>query len=602
MCSKVGGCCNLELPEYLPDRRDVGIDILGWALDPDTAHGVHLLGPKRTWTMFSYRDLALNAARVTALLHDSCKNPGGVVSLVLSEPQDFIAALAGVWLTGRTASPVATPVGFRGRSQYIDHLGRIVKAADPVAVLCDAGLLDTVVAALREAESPATPVPLDWTAAPPSTSGRRAAPPDMALLQFTSGSSGQPKGIRISAGNLAANLEAIHKWVSFSAGDSVASWLPLYHDMGLIGSLLTTATKGCDLWLSRPEQFLRDPLIWLECLGRHGATITTAPNFGYAYAARKVRPEQIADLDFSPWRVAIIGAERVDPKAISNFAELAVPRGFRATSLVPAYGLAEATLAVSGVVPGRPSRIVRLKADSLQTGSPVVVEAESRLGIGFLSGSSWLSGCGQPVPGTRVIIRDEENKQLPAGYLGQICVAGPGVAMGYQDRHRGGSTSFTHDELRTGDAGFLLDGEVFVIGRIGDSLKVRGRRVHAEDIEYALTETLGLSMGRVGVAMGSLPDTDLAAAVIERRDAALPAEILGSLRALLGETVSLALFVARAGEIPRTSSGKVRRSEIWRRVTGGAPPGNLALMDWKPASVPPPWAATADPEPPAVRT
>lgn len=581
----------------------MSVDLLGWALDPDVVHGVHLAGPQRQWSMFSYSDLAAAAGRVVGLLRDSCQSLDGVVSLVLSEPQDFIAALAGTWLVGGTASPVATPLGFRGRSQYIGHLGRIIKAAESVAVLCDADLIDTVRAALREVESPAIAIALDWTAAPPPASGFRATPPDIALLQFTSGSSGQPKGIAISAGNLAANLGAIHKWVSFSAEDSVASWLPLYHDMGLIGSLLTTATKRCDLWLTRPEQFLRDPLVWLECLGRHGATITTAPNFGYAYAARKVRPEQITHLDFSPWRVAIIGAERVDPKAISDFVKLAKPRGFRATSLVPAYGLAEATLAVSGAIPGRLSRIVQLKTDSLRTGSPVEIEAEGRLGIDRPSGRSWLSGCGPPVQGTQAFIRDENDQRLPAGHLGEICICGPGVAIGYEGQHHGSTTTFRHGELRTGDAGFMLDGEMFVVGRIGDSLKVRGRRVHAEDIESALTEALGLPLGKCGVAMGSLTETDLVAVVIERRDSALPAEALASLRALVGESASLALFVARAGEIPRTSSGKVRRSEIWRRVTGGGPPGNLVLMNWRPTSVPPPWAtgATTGTEPPAVR-
>jgi len=457
----------------------VSIDILNWVLDPDAAHGVHLAGPARTWTMCSYSDLATNAGRVAALLRGYVKSPGGVVSLTLSEPQDFIAALGGVWLAGYTASPVAAPAGFRGHSQYVGHLRRIIKAAEPAAVLCDVGLLDTVRAVLQEVDLPAAAIALDWTVAPPPTSCLRSTPPDIALLQFTSGSSGQPKGIAISAGNLEANLEAIHKWVSFSAEDSVASWLPLYHDMGLIGSLLTPATKACDIWLARPEQFLRDPMLWLECLGRHGTTITTAPNFGYAYAARKVQPEQIADLDFSPWRVAVIGAERVDAKAICDFSELTGPRGFRVASLAPAYGLAEATLAVCAVIPGGAGRIVRLKADSLRTGSPVRIEAESRLGIGRPSGSSWLSGCGPPVEGTRIIIRGEEGQQLPLGHLGEICVCGPGVARGYQGQHHGSTTTFTRDELRTGDAGFMLDGEVFVVGRIGDSLKVRGRLLPA---------------------------------------------------------------------------------------------------------------------------
>jgi len=580
----------------------VSIDILNWVLDPDAAHGVHLAGPARTWTMCSYSDLATNAGRVAALLRGYVKSPGGVVSLTLSEPQDFIAALGGVWLAGYTASPVAAPAGFRGHSQYVGHLRRIIKAAEPAAVLCDVGLLDTVRAVLQEVDLPAAAIALDWTVAPPPTSCLRSTPPDIALLQFTSGSSGQPKGIAISAGNLEANLEAIHKWVSFSAEDSVASWLPLYHDMGLIGSLLTPATKACDIWLARPEQFLRDPMLWLECLGRHGTTITTAPNFGYAYAARKVQPEQIADLDFSPWRVAVIGAERVDAKAICDFSELTGPRGFRVASLAPAYGLAEATLAVCAVIPGGAGRIVRLKADSLRTGSPVRIEAESRLGIGRPSGSSWLSGCGPPVEGTRIIIRGEEGQQLPLGHLGEICVCGPGVARGYQGQHHGSTTTFTRDELRTGDAGFMLDGEVFVVGRIGDSLKVRGRRVHSEDIESALTEALGLPPGRCGVAMGSLAETDVLAVVIERRDPALPTEALAPLRALVGEGVSIALFIARAGEIPRTSSGKVRRSEIWRRVTGGEPPGNLVLVDWNPASPPPRWAAGTTNSQPSVRS
>jgi acyl-CoA synthetase (AMP-forming)/AMP-acid ligase II len=536
--------------------------VLDWLDDPAASRGIHFAEANGGWQFQPYTEIARDAQRVATLLVESGARPGDVVSLLVAESTNFVPAFLGTALAGMTPSPIASPVTFQGH--YAEHVAEIVSAADPAVVLVEQSLEDVARQAVRTVGT-GRPVVLDAIADLPLGEYTRADAPDVALLQFTSGSSGTPKGVRITPDNLAANVAAIRGWLGVTPDDSCASWLPLYHDMGLIGTFLCSVVSQVDLWQMTPVDFIRSPLRWLECHGRHGVTITTAPNFGYGYTSNRVRPEELDGMDFSSWRAAMNGAERIDPKVAADFAAMLAPHGFRPSAFAPCYGLAEATVAVSGVAPGAGARIVRL-AESLRTGEAVTIADKGTLGVDRPEdGGRWLTACGAPVPGTAIQIIDEDGTPLPEGHFGEIQVQGTSVAAGYQSSYPGASSNFTADGLRTGDSGFVLDGDLFVVGRVGDSLKIRGRKVHAEDLETTLTGIPGIPAGRCVVALGNSEEGDHAVVIVEAKENAWLESAVALLRSVVDDTVHVSIVKVKRGTIPRTSSGKPRRRLIWRQ-------------------------------------
>lgn len=546
--------------------------VLDWLDEPSATRGISFAAPDGTWSTRSYGELAGDAGRVAALLRDAGAAPGGVASVLVAEPQAFVAAFLGAMLAGLTPSPIAAPLGFHDAERWIEHAALVVRAAGPAVVLTDAPLLSAVSTVAERAGAP-SPLVVDVTSdrAPDL---RRTAAPEVALLQFTSGSTGNPKGIRVTGDNLFANVRSIHRWLGITAADSCASWLPLYHDMGLVGTFLGSVVAQIDLHLMTPLAFLHSPLRWLECMGTRGATVTTAPNFGYGYVLRRVPGEQLSGLDFTGWRTAMTGAERVDPRVAADFARLLAPAGFRPEAFAPCYGLAEATLGVSGVRPGVPARTVRL-AGALRAGEPVEIGAVGVLGVDRPEdGGTWLTSCGPAMPGVEVDVVDDEGQPLPERHLGELRVRGGSVALGYRAAP-GPDGVFGLDGLRTGDAGFMLGGEVVVVGRIGDSLKIRGRQVHAEDVEGALLAVPGIGSGRVAVALGTEGATDHVVVLVESTGTDWLDGALSVLRSATGEDVRITVSRGGRGDIPRTSSGKPRRRLLWQLRQDGRLPGEL---------------------------
>ncbi|MFB7292525.1 AMP-binding protein [Actinacidiphila glaucinigra] len=548
--------------------------VLEWIDHAADDRGIHFSDSVTGWSFVSHSTLAGEAHRVAALLHAHGAQPGDVVSLLVNEVRDFAPAFLGTMLAGLTPAPIASPLTFQGNDRYTEHVTDVLKVAEPALVLSDASLAE--IAEKTSAQlGGGSVILLEESAGLSVGDSARRTPAELGLLQFTSGSSGSPKGVRVSRDNLAANVRSIHEWLGTTASDSCSSWLPLYHDMGLIGTFLGSLTARIDLWLMSPLDFVRNPLRWLEAHGRHGATMTTAPNFGYGYTAKRVRPQDLEGMDFSHWRVAMNGAERIDPRAAAAFAALLAPHGFRTTAFAPCYGLAEATLAVSGVTPGSGARTVRLEG-GLHPGRPVVPTGRGELGtVHPDGGASWLTSCGPAVPGAAVDIVDEDGAVLPEGHFGEIRVRGTSVAGGYRSRVPDASSNFTDDGLRTGDAGFLLEGELFVVGRVGDSIKVRGRKVHAEDLETGLTAVDGIPSGRCAVALGTTGEAHHVVAVVEAGDSGWLDGALAVIRAATDDTVRVTVVRAARGGIPRTSSGKPRRRLLWRRFQDGAALGEV---------------------------
>ncbi len=548
--------------------------ILDWLDNPSEDRGINFFHHDKGWVFRPYSDLAGQAARVAALLLSEGARPGDVVSLLLGEVEDFVPAFLGTMMAGLTPSPIASPVAFQGMEQYSGHVADIVRTARPKLLLADGELAPVAREAAQRAGVGRAVILGDLAALPAAGIVRRAAP-DIALLQFTSGSSGIPKGVRVSPENLAGNVAAIHGWLGLTPEDSCSSWLPMYHDMGLVGTFLGSVVAQIDLWLLSPIDFVRSPLRWLEAHGRHGVTITTAPNFGYAYAARRVARDDLVGMDFSGWRVAMNGAERIAPGAAADFADLLRPYGFRSSTFAPCYGLAESTLAVTGVRPGSGARTIRT-AGGLHTGEPVTVAEHATLGDRLpADGAAWLTSCGAAVPGAVVDVIDESGTVLPEGCFGEIRVRGESVALGYESLQENSSANFTPDGLHTGDSGFLLDGELYVVGRVGDSLKIRGRKVHAEDVEAALTALPGVPAGRCAVSLGATEDAHHAVVLVEATGADWLDGALAVLRSVADESVTVTVIRMRRGGIPRTSSGKARRRLIWRQFQDGLLAGDV---------------------------
>jgi acyl-CoA synthetase (AMP-forming)/AMP-acid ligase II len=517
------------------------MNIRDWLTHPRPGRGLRI-ATDDGWESHPYAELALAARRSGAALLDAGARPGDVVCLLMPTSYPLLCALFGAWAAGLTPCLI-TPPSFTGTAEYTDLVAAIVGEARPALVVTDEKYAGFVPDAHLHREAAE---PIDVAV---------VADDDLAILQFTSGSTGTPRGIPVTWRNLTVNIECSRAWCDWRDDDAGASWLPLYHDMGLIGMLLTTICSQGDLSLMRPAQFLRDPARWLECMTT--TAVTASPPFALEYAAARIPAERIAGWDLSGWRTLFVGAQTVDPAVISRFAATFAPAGFDPATLRPAYGMAETTLGVTGTAPRTRPLVVLPEPGTLRFGQPVKVERQFRLGDEPVPArSGWLTGCGGPVLDTAIGIVDEDGVALPADYLGEIVVSGSTVTAAPGARF-------------TGDAGFLHDGELFVLGRMGDSLKVNGRMVYVEDLDSAVVDATGLPASRCVVV--SAPETDRpgVALFVEGRRGDWETAATTALRARVGPAARLRIVVGGHGLIKRTTSGKPRRRALWQQLRDG---------------------------------
>lgn len=541
--------------------------LLDWLEDPEPRRGPGFAEDEGGWDVWRYPRLAVAAEGAAAQLVDAGLQPGEVAALVVPSGPLFVASFFGVLLAGATPAPLVPPMFFEEEEDYVAHTEAMLRSACSLLVTVPE-LLPIVTKAGERAGLQRPPLAIGIDAGG-ATVARRPLP-EIGLLQFTSGSSGRPRGVQVTCANLEANIGMIRDWIDWQPEESGVTWLPMYHDMGLIGAVLTGIVHERDGWIMRPDQFIRTPERWLERLGRGGAVFTPSPNFGFAYAARRVSPQQLEGSDFSAWRAAIVGAERLDPAALGKFAAALAPYGFRREAFLPAYGLAEATLAVSGVTLDRVPAVVRPDWERMRFSAQVEIEREVELGDEAVGdGAGWLVGCGGPPPGVTMGVVDEDGSRLEPGCCGEIVVGGPTVARGYEGADGSGVTSFEAGELRTGDAGFFHAGDWYVVGRIGDSLKVRGRALYAEDVEARLVTVPGVSKGRCVVLPGPGDGRIGLIAVVEAEPGEWVGQALELLEREVGAETGVQILSGPPGSIERTSSGKPRRRVIWRAVVAG---------------------------------
>jgi acyl-CoA synthetase (AMP-forming)/AMP-acid ligase II len=514
-------------------------------------------------TFHSYEAIRARARRTAGALRARGVAPGDRVALVLPTSPAFVDAFFGVLLAGAVPVPLYPPVRLGRLAEYLAATSRMISAVGARLVLADAAtrrLLGKSIESSRPALGCLTPEEL-------GEGGElevSVEPEDLGLIQFSSGSTAEPRPVALSHASLLAQLAALRALLP--AEEAVpqkgVSWLPLYHDMGLIGCLLQAVYYPGQLVLIPPELFLAKPALWLRAIARHRATISVAPSFAFALCARKVRDEELSGSDLSSWRHALCGAEPVSPDSLDKFARRFAPFGLDPRSLRPVYGLAEAALAVTFTPAGREVRSLHVDPARLAAAGDVV------------DGARAVASVGTPVPGTDVEVRDPDGRALEERRVGRIFVRGPSVMAGYFGQPAATASVLAGSWLDTGDLGFVAGGELYVCGREKDVIVIRGANHQPQEFEECLA---GLEFVRAGcaVALGFVPDGEDGEQLLVLAERARAtglddddARTIDAIRRAILARTGIRPHTVRLlapGTIPRTSSGKLRRNEALRR-------------------------------------
>lgn len=525
----------------IPDRA-----LVEWLSEPSAERGLHFADVGDSWNFWSYADLAELTLRTAEGLRARGVRQGDVVAIVQRSSPGFVAGLFGAIAAGATPCSIAPPFAFQRAADYQQHVSHLFNTAQPVLTICDENSIPSVGNVTAELGL-ASPVLFDSLVASVSPASSPYPAAEFALLQFTSGSSGASRGVWVTNDALRANVTAMRRWLKWTPDLPGIAWLPVHHDMGLIGCLINIVTTGCDGWMLQPEDFIRSPLRYLRCISDQRVVLAAMPNFGLAYIVRKLKPADLEGLRFDSIRSVILGAERIDPQVLEAFEALLGPHGFDRKALLPAYGGAEATLAVTGLP----------LTEGWTTASPAGSSKDARI-----------VGCGRPLEGVEVHIVNDDNEEVPDGVVGEIVVTGTSVATSYVgDPHSASGTSIANGTLNTGDAGFIHEGQLYVVGRLGDGMKVHGQMVFAETLETHLHDS-GIPQRRVAVLLGTHNGRPTGAVVLEKPDA----DWLPLAKKIMRESlpgVDLLVAELSRGGIAVTSSGKPRRRVMWGSLTDG---------------------------------
>ncbi len=504
-------------------------------------------------------------ARVTAgALRRLGVCPGDRVAIVLPTAPDFMDAFFGALLSGAVPVPLYPPVRLGRLEEYHRTTARMLQLSGAVAVLTDGlvgRLLGQAVAAARPPLGCHRVSTLRKAGEAPFEAS--VEPGALAVVQFSSGSTVDPKPVALSHANVMAQVETIRALMPVREGVRPlgVSWLPLYHDMGLIGCLVNAVAYPGPLVLLRPEQFLARPALWLRALSRHRGTLSAAPNFAYAMCVRRIRAEELEGVDLSSWALALNGAESISSDVARRFVERFGPYGFDAGALVPAYGLAEASLAVTFAPSRETLRTLSIDARAL------AAEGQVR------PGERTLVSVGRPVPGAEVEVRGDAGEVVPAGTVGRIYVRGPSVMVGYLGQPEATRAVLVDGWLDTGDLGFVADGELVVCGRAKDIIILRGANHVPQEFEEALDGLEGVRAG-CAVALGAIPpgaEGEVLVLLVELGPGP-PADLADRIRTRVLERTGIRphrVELLLPGTLPRTSSGKLRRREALRRWQTG---------------------------------
>ena len=509
----------------------------------------------------SWAQLHEESKAVAAALQSRGIGPGSHVSLLAPTSRSLVTAIQAVWLAGATVVVLPLPMRLGSLEEFVAQTRVRIKGADSALVLADDDL-----AAFLEPDPEDPPIALLGELMPWVEGRPRAAdfvepqidPESLAILQFTSGSTSDPKGVMLPHRVVVTNLDGVAEAALLDpATDVLISWLPLYHDMGLIGLLSLSMYSGTDLVLGAPQDFMAAPAKWMQWISDFGGTATAGPNFSYALAARALR--RMEGLDLSKWRVALNGAEPVDPETVETFCAEAARHGFRAGAAFPAFGMAEVAIGGSFPPPMRGLVVDTVDKKILETeryAAPVDPGTE---------GGRSLARLGKPIPGLEMRICDPSTGEVMSEReVGELEIRGTSVTPGYYKHPEATAATFHDGWLKTGDLAYLVEGELVICGRIKDVIIVGGRNVFPEDVERAVADVDGVRPGNV-IAFAVEGHRGKEAFVVVAETKAI--EEADSVRAAVSVRVREAIglpaeeiVLVSPGTLPKTSSGKLQRS------------------------------------------
>ena len=551
-----------EPAQAAPDDAATLVEALDWHVraHPDRVQIVHLGDDGET--TISYRELSRQADAVAAGLQRAGLEARQTVAIMLPTSPEYFHTYFGVLRAGGIPVPIYPPARLSQIEEHVRrHAGILANAQAAMLVTVAeargvARLLEARVAGLRRVVTVAELIAGGGTPLPVPV-GRD----DIAFLQYTSGSTGDPKGVVLTHANLLANIRAIGQVIDLRPDDVFVSWLPLYHDMGLISAWLASLYFAMPLVVMSPLAFLARPERWLLAIQRYRGTISAAPNFAYELCVKRIGTDEIAGLDLSSWRIAANGAEPVMPETLRRFSERFGPYGFRSEAMTPVYGLAECTVGLLCPPLGRGPRIDRVRREPFSAaGRAEPAAADDAGALRFVS-------CGRPLPGHDVRIVDVLGSEVGERIEGRLEFRGPSATSGYYRNAEQTRHLFDGDWLDSGDRAYLADGEIHLTGRVKDIIIRGGRNIYPHEVEDAVGAVTGVRRGCVAV-FGS-PDADSGTerlvVLAEAKESgaaaqyALRARIVEATVAVLGEPPD-EVVLAPPQTVLKTSSGKIRRA------------------------------------------
>ena len=549
--------------EKLPHQASTLIDVLDWHVqhNPDRLH-INILGDDGELQSLTYEQLWHGAQNVAAGIQQQGIQSGETVAIMLPTGSDYFFSFFGILLTGAVPVPIYPPVR---RSQLENHLHRhsgilnncvaAILITLPEAKIV-AQLLKSQVLSMREVVTVA-----DLTSSPASYIRPSINPDDIAFLQYTSGSTGNPKGVVLTHANLLANVRAMGKAVEATPDDVFVSWLPLYHDMGLIGAWFGSMYFAMLLVVMSPLSFLSRPKSWLWAIHQYRGTLSASPNFGYELCLKRLNDADIEGLDLSSWRLAFNGAEAVSPDSIARFSRRFQAVGFKQEAMMPVYGLAESSVGLAFPPLHRKPVIDRIKREEFShTGHAISAEQADKNALCFVA-------CGHALSGHQIRIVDTDGKELSERYEGNLQFRGPSVTSGYYRNPEATKALFIGDWLDSGDLAYIADDGIFITGRIKDVIIRAGRNVYPPELEEVVGNIEGIRNGCVAAfaAKDQRLATERLVILAETRetDAEIKQALENQISVLSSDLIGLPpdeVILAPPHTVLKTSSGKVQRS------------------------------------------
>jgi fatty-acyl-CoA synthase len=503
----------------------------------------------------TWAEIHADARAMAAGMQARGATPGSHIAILGPTSRLLVTAIQATWLCGAAAVVLPLPMRLGSIESFVAQTRARILGADATLVLVDPDLAPFVEP--MPGDPPMVLLPEVATAEPAERYERPADDPDaVAILQFTSGSTSDPKGVMLPNHAVCANLDAIATAGRLDVeNDVLVSWLPLYHDMGLIGLFGTAMVSGTDLVLAAPQDFLASPVRWMEWISEYRGTVTAGPNFSYALAARALRRHP--GLDLSNWRLGLNGAEPIDPDAVEAFVEAGARHGLDPRSVFCAFGMAEACVAVTFPEPMTGLRTDTVDRRVLETdryAAPVEDAAEN---------ARRLPKLGRAVPGLELRIVDPASgHEMKEREAGELQIKGTSLTTGYYKHPQATADMFDGEWLRTGDLAYLVDGELVVCGRLKDVIIVGGRNVFPEDVERAVADVDGVRPGNViafGVDSRRGKESLVVVAETKTTDIDLTRKLVGE-RVLSSVGLPGHVVLVQPGTLPKTSSGKLQRS------------------------------------------